>query len=285
MPLDSKMLNELGIMKLLQQPYQDEPSFQKVMAAKLRELTFKYLKGELGVVDGPAVKQLRDNLHIIGGLEHFVRSQQPNGAWATDVEMTLLAELLGVNLVVRQKLTDKGMVLSAQPSLDQPTFVLANAHNVHWNPVIEGVEKSAVGDGNCGYNSMALLVKKFSPVPVLFQSQQPRQASSRTLDGEAASIAKMIKDTEACLIQTNTDRQEYDDFMSTLQEENPDKFTEIQTQIDADYKLALQLYLDELPGIEGKSSKTCYFTESCLQKNQELLAQIKAELTPSGPHP
>lgn len=289
MPLEQQILEQLGIKELLQRQYQNEIEFQQVMAAKLRTLTFKYLKGELGVVDGPAVTQLRKNLHVIGGSEQFVRSQQPNRAWATDVEMTLLAELLGVNLAVKQKLTSKGMVLSAEPSLAKPTFVLMNAHNVHWNPIIDGVEKSAIGDGNCGYNSMALLVKKHSPVPVLIQPQtavkQIKQRTSTDLNFEAAKVAEMIKDTENCLIENMHVREEYNECMLKLQAENPDKFTEIQTQIDADYKLALQLYLDDLPGMEGISSKKCFFIENCLQNKEQYIDEIKAELTYRGLHP
>ena len=258
MTLNIARLKQLGLLELLQNKNQSEIDFEKNMAAKLRALTFQYLKGELTIQDGDAVKELRNNLQLneIDGLVKFVRKQSPNKAWATDVEMTLLAELLDVNVAVKTAPKAQAFNLSAHPSKDKATFVLINRDNVHWNAELNGVEKEAIGDGNCGYNSMALLVKAHSPIVATHE----------------AAVVRGIEDIEA-LFSDETDS--HNRYLENLQTTNPADYEKIKAQIEADYQCALQLFLDDLPGIEGKPSSAFTFQSDCLKRKDICIEEHK----------
>ena len=101
----------------------------------------------------------------------FVGDQRRQAAWATDVSLVALADALDVNLVLC-KVTPQGAVTSEQRlnnnsyDIDKPTVYVSGGDG-HWDAVVDcktdasgkvlsGRKVSAVGDGNCGYNAIAL---------------------------------------------------------------------------------------------------------------------------------
>ena len=183
MALNMIRMEQLGLKRMLENKFYGEGLFETDMAKKLRKLTFDYLRGRLtrdGIEDGPAVIEVRTNLIESGTLETFLRKQSPNMAWATDVELTLLAELIGVNLAVTMTGGRKEpTILSKDPSEDKPTVTLCNEDNKHWSAMVKGVKIITRADGNCGYNAFALSLASL--------------ARSSAVDSEVFSTARLFK--------------------------------------------------------------------------------------------
>jgi len=248
-------LKELALDDIILQQEEAEAAYQSAMAAVLREKTFLYLKGKLYgrsgalIPDGPAVKELRRNLEQNGKMDKFVSKQSPEGAWATDLELTLLAELLDTNLIVETTVTranSKPIVLSPQPDISKPIVVLYNTSNTHWDPVVENGKKSrALGDGNCGYNSFAVSIKELAkPASEL---EDIKQAVVHVLKQEGKRYKLRIE-------ETRESEKQFNNAMGALEKMNPVKYKEIQGQIEADAQLALKLAIEDLPGIAGRAN-------------------------------
>lgn len=271
MALDMKRMERLGLKDILENQYSDEHTFQIAMAAKLRQLTFQYLRGDLiGVVeDGPQVKELRTNLNASGTMDKFVRSQSPNGAWATYLELTLLAELVGANFAVKMSGgRENSTMLTAAPREDKPTITLDNEHNTHWSAQIDGTKKSTRGDGNCGYNAFALSLASLAPQKPTFSPPEIRKqatvspvssASSSAAAASFSSAAQTIRQEEALRLKATIQEsqkaeEQFESTMQRIKQESPEQFDNIQKQIHEDYLFALTLAVNDLPDEEGITS-------------------------------
>ena len=215
---------------------------QKTLAPKLRELTFKYLKGELRdkISDGPEVEILRKNLNEIGQMDDFLSKQSPDRAWATDLELTLLAELLNMNFAV--KMTggrEEPTVLTANPNSTKPTVVLINEHNTHWSAQINGTKQKTLGDGNCGYNAFALVLAEMVTKPA-----QQNPILLRIRQEEEQRLIGSLKQAEEAASQ-------FEEALEHIQSTNNEQYNAIKKQIDDDYLFALKLMISELPDANG----------------------------------
>ena len=262
MPVDLNRMKKLGLEGMFKKEYSDEPAYQISMAAKLRELTFQYLRGDFagkGVEDGPQVIELRTNLKATGTMNQFVGSQSKDRAWATYLELTLLAELLGTNFAVKMSGGGKNpTILTANPSEDKPTITLVNDQNTHWSASIDGSKKSTLGDGNCGYNAFALSLASMT-------------RKERSTVAAVTSAAKIIRDDESLRLTASIDEariaeEQYDAAMTRIKEESPDQYNQIQKQIHDDYQVALKLAMDDLPDVNGKTDITIEGYRKLLEK-------------------
>lgn len=272
MTLDMERMQALGLKDILEAKYSNEQAFQKAMSAKLRELTFQYLKGELqGVVDdGPQVKALRESLREMGIMDNFVKQQSQNGAWATYLELTLLAELVDANFAV--KMTGGGKkptILTADPSEDKPTILLHNAHNTHWSAQVDGVKRSTLGDGNCGYNAFALSLASLAP-------QKPILSSSITPELAAIADARFIRNQETQLLRsTISEAKEAEKAFKHAMANLPDSDrAKIEKQIHDDRLFALKLATSNLPDEEGVTSSSIPVSRTSM----DYLARVQHEL-------
>ena len=249
MSVDMNRMKKLGLDSMFDKEYRDEKAYQISMAAKLRALTFQYLRGDFagkGVEDGPQVIELRTNLNATGTMNEFVGSQSKDRAWATYLELTLLAELLGTNFAVKMSGGAKNpTILTANPSEHKPTITLVNENNTHWSASIDGSKKSTLGDGNCGYNAFALSLA----------SMTRKELSTVAAVSSAAKIIQQEESVRlrASIEQAKTAEEQCDAAMQKIKKDSPDKYKLIQTQIHDDYQVALKLAMDDLPDVYGKT--------------------------------
>lgn len=249
-------LHQLGLDQCFQY---DGDEFQRQMAKKLRQLVFLYLQGTLTDIDGnripagPAVTRLRENLNIIGGMDHFVRTQSPNGAWATDIELSLLAELLDVNFVVKFACTGATTVLRASEKPNQPTFSVINTNNTAWDAYVDGKKRRTLHDNNCGYNSIAENIRLIAK-PQLVNRLADEELSALQLRKQEED-KRFVNDVE----DYNRSKEAHIAALERIKKEDKEKgtnrYNETIKQIDSDYQLALQIALADLPGIQGKPTK------------------------------
>ena len=227
----SQRLKQLGLDQHL--AFEGE-EYQKRMATDLRALVFRYLQGNLTdaegnlIPDGPVVKKLRDNLRKIGGLDKFMQEQSPDKAWATDVELVLLAELLQCSLVAEFPEEKTMTVLYATASA--PVIAVANTRKTHWDAMLAGEVDTVLHDKNCGYNSIAKGI---------------------------AACHRLQTDSRynAAIEQYMRDEAHFTAVHDELRRTNPEKYAEVMAQITSDYQYALRIALADLPGIQGKASK------------------------------
>lgn len=289
MTLDMERMKKLGLKTILEKQYSDEHSFQISTAAKLRQLTFQYLCGDLmgQVEDGPQVKELRANLNATGTMDQFVRSQSQNGAWATYLELTLLAELVGANFAVKMSGgRENPTILTAAPREDKPTITLVNEHNTHWSAQIDGTKKSTRGDGNCGYNAFALSLASLAPQKPKYSPLGIREQATGVA---VSSAAKIIWQEEALKLNASIHEaqkaeEQFESTMQKIKQESPAKFNSIQEQIHEDYLFALTLAMNDLPDEDGTTS-TPVGRLSKLSTDLKYLGSVAHELKsiPSSP--
>ncbi len=278
MTLDMQRLEKLGLKQLLGRHYYDEEEFQAVIGKKLRELTFEYLKGELQdiIPDGLEVKELRRNLKAIGTFESFIKEQSPNGAWATELELTILSELVGANFAVRITPDQKiPTILTANPSETKPTILLINEKDVHWSATDNnGKKKNTEGRGNCGYHAVGLKLLDFIPFNVSFKFPktaemtaksnqkwkdiaQPFMPSKKISPAEQELTAIIQKEEQMRLnsaIETAKKAEEdFNNAMATMKKESPEKYKAVQKQMHEDHLLALKLFVEDLPDANGRT--------------------------------
>lgn len=178
--LYDKLFEELNAIS--RKEHENTLDFQRKMAAKLRQFTMRALKGEI-LTDHPNLQRIRDSLS--GGkwavdvdknspyksIKSYVLAQGANYAEATDLSLAILADALGLNIVLcNPDLTNGGV--QSQPlnlgSYDptKPTICVTGGYG-HWDAfvdckfdatgkVLSGHIARAAGDGNCGYNAVAL---------------------------------------------------------------------------------------------------------------------------------
>ena len=245
--LDMKRMERLGLKDILEKKYYGRYSYEMAMAAKLRDLTFQYLRGELrGVIeDGPEIKELRANLLDSRTMDYFVRTQSRNKAWARELELTVLAELLGANLAVTKTGGwDVPTILSKDPSEEKPTIELHNEYETHWIAKIEGVQTSTLGDGNCGYNAFALSLASLA-----------RRAVEESAVVATARMIKREEDTRltGCIRAAKIAENQFERAMLKIHKASPEKYESIQRQMHDDYLVGLQLAMSELPDEEGRT--------------------------------
>lgn len=106
-----------------------------------------------------------------GSLNAYLRDQMREGAWATYASLVALGDALDVNVVLCD-FTPEGRVKSQQTlnntsyELDKPTVYVTGGKG-HWDAVVDcktdatgkvlsGRKVKAEGDGNCGYNAIAI---------------------------------------------------------------------------------------------------------------------------------
>lgn len=282
-------IRELELEKLF--AYQGD-DYQRKMAAALRQLTFDYLEGKLKskIPDGPSVVALRKDLNIIGGMAAFIRTQKPNGAWATDIELTLLSELMGVNFKVAygdriDRSTGKPLIscLSTTDDPNRPTVTIKNTNSTHWD-----TGRGTIHDGNCGYNAYALEIESIAR-PLLRRSpvvnkpihdtkshinkpakqipstqsttqitqtlpptkiKQDKTLEEIVIEEQKAALAAIVKQPSNTY-QPSTEIVNTNESWVKVYNSYSD---ELQKQYDADRLYALRLAIQDLPGIQGKAS-------------------------------
>lgn len=273
MDLDMKRMEKLGLKGFLEKKYRNDRLFQEALASRLREMTFLYIRGDLRelIPDGPEVRELRENLKESRTLDQFIRKQSRPREWATDVELTILAELIGANLAVTMiGGSEEPTILSKSPSEHKPTIFLHNEYNTHWSAVIGGVKQDTYADGNCGYNAFALSMASLTPAP---------------RDEAAFFAARWIKQEEdrrltASLREAQRAASEFERAMQRIQKKSPATYAKIQEQMHGDYLMALSLAMRELPGPDGRTSVPTGFLSRASMDKKYLSAveQVLREL-------
>ena len=197
-------------------------------SAKLRELVFQYLRGELrpGIEDGPAVKNLRQNLESMGELDAFIKAQSPNKVWSTDLELTLLADLFQVNLKVLYKQSPgQSTFLNADVSADKPTVTISNDNNVHWSAIVNDHEIATAADGNCGYHAFALSLENPSTTSILEAEQHtytPRADELEMIDSDAQfALSLALEDLPGAVEDNNLKSTNEKPFFAALFGQEP----------------------------------------------------------------
>ncbi len=298
--LNMERMKKLGLKALLEEKYSDEGALQVAMAKKLRELTFQYLSGNLAniVADGPEVKTLRAALKENGSMDSFIQSQSSNKAWATYLELTLLAELTQVNFAVKMsKDSDIFTVLTANPNAKNPTVIMHNERNTHWSAHVSGAKKDTLADGNCGYNAFALSLTDLAPEKPVYS--QPITTREQVFADDASTTVMRLKQEESRLNGSlqNAQRaeQEFNNAMVKIYNRSPEKHLEIQKQIHSDYLFALKLAVSELPDEAGLTNHPVGVLAT-IRTNERYINQVAAGLLgnipnstqdeePSGPRP
>lgn len=255
----SKTLEAFELNELINKECSIE-DYQRAMAAVLREKVFLYLMGKLRdrsgrlIQTGPAAKEVQKKLDLIGGMDNFIRRQSPSGAWATDIELTLLAELLGVNFIVETPETrahGKPMVLSPEPDFNKPIVVLYNTDNQHWDAIVDGEKREALGDNNCGYNSFALSIKELA------------LSSPKVKETPKAAVAHALEEKEKCYYKPHPVEEyknaetQFENAMSALKKTDAIKYEAVKNQIEADAQLAWKLAFEDLAKTSEKT-KSAY---------------------------
>lgn len=297
MPLNMHRLAKLGVKSLLYKPYSDEQEFQKEIATKLRTLTFEYLKGNLShiIEDGPLVKKFRGGLQKLGRMNEYVNKQSCEGAWATDEDMELLSEVLGVNLsIIIPEIQKDPIEWYGDANNQKPTITLYNEKCTHWDAQVNGKKKKAIGDGNCGYNAVGISLLALKPVSqtspnsrFLPSNNQPFFAEKRLTPSQNkfSQTSPPTKQPSASL----TPEQQFNKAMDRLKIFSPTQYNKVQKQIDDDYLMALKLFLDDLPdkhgNIKNPDSRISKFQKerdvSSLQK--EMKAVLAEEVYNTSP--
>jgi hypothetical protein len=280
--------------------YQDDANYQVKMAKRLRQLTFDYLEGKLKntIPDGPAVKNLRKDLDAIGGMPHFINTQKPNGAWATDIELTLLSELLNVNFVVeyhdRLHPKTKKQLISCLSNVFEPnrsTITLVNTNNTLWDAKVDARKDSrTVHDGNCGYNSFARAIESIARPAnrtvkqvTAAEAQHPlkkikveatRESTAKiakTLPVKITNDSKLLEEI-ALQEQIQAHIRHNEQYKHAINHYSSNDDRQWQTafsnysddqkkQYDQDRLDALRLAIDELPGMAGKKAGSSSYTQ------------------------
>lgn len=184
-----KRLKQLGLEHCFQgnTDYSDK-QFQVNTATALRKSTFQYLRGELdGVQPGPVVIGLKKELAELrrGGLDKqrqkemealFAMKSAP-GTWAEYTELAILSELLEVNLGIASPVSSGNIALYTQhhnPKEKCDVVLLNKQGAFHWDSQIDGTEVMAAGDGNCGYNAMALSLQSIYNISHSLKNNQQK---------------------------------------------------------------------------------------------------------------
>lgn len=231
----SQRLKQLGLDQHL---VLEGDEYQRRMATDLRTLVFRYLQGSLTdiegnlIPDGPVVTKLRDNLRKIGGLDKFMQEQSPDKAWATDVELVLLAELLDCSLVAEFPEEKTTAVLYTSATASAPVIAVANTKKTHWDAILNGEIDPVLHDKNCGYNTIA------KGIAACHRLQNNRDSRYN-----------------AAIEQYRKDEAHFTTVYDELKKTDPKKYAEVMAQIASDYQYALRIALADLPGIQGKASK------------------------------
>ena len=112
---------------------------------------------------------------------------------------------------------------------------------------------------------MALLVKAHSPIVATRE----------------AAVVRGIEDIEA-LFSDETDS--HNRYLENLQTTNPADYEKIKAQRDPDYQCALQLFLDDLPGIEGNPSSAFTFQRKWHESKDNIINEKESKLS-TAPRP
>jgi hypothetical protein len=292
MSLDMQRFEKLGLKSILYKQYNNQQEFQKEIAIKLRSLTFEYLKGNLHdiIEDGPLVKKFRGGLQKLGRMKEYVNKQSCEGAWATDEDLGLLSEVLGVNIsIIIPEIQNEPIEWYGDANNQKPTITLYNEKCTHWDAQVCGKKKKAMGDGNCGYNAVGLCLLTLKPVSQVSPNSRFLPSNNQPFFAEKKSTYSQIK-----LLQTTpsskksstspTDEQQFNTAMDNLKISSPAQYNKVQKQIDDDYLVALKLFLDDLPDEQGSlknpesriSTLRSKRNISSLQKEMKTLAEKEA---------
>lgn len=187
-----KHLREFGLLDKLANKGTNTNAFQINMAKRLREIAMDALRNNPN--HNPNLKHAQDALNSkdyavddIGpkgeirvaaanspyrSLESYLQEQKREGAEARDLSLAALAEALEINIILCD-LDPKGKVtrsqllnISEDYNPGKPTICVTGGYG-HWDAVVDctfnsygtvlsGRKVDAIGDGNCGYNAVAL---------------------------------------------------------------------------------------------------------------------------------
>lgn len=181
----------------------------------------------------------------------------------------MLAEILGINLAIWSQKNQKiPYIANADASEEKYTLVIDNFNNVHWGARIQGSPVPTVGDGNCGYNALALCLRAgLNPVqnPIkkdenALESKKSHAPSKhryfKANSKEAATIKQLIQKENQALKQSIKEsrlaQKAHYAALKKLKSTDPDQYLAVKKQINDDYLLALALYLADLPDHQGK---------------------------------
>ena len=188
-----KRLKDLKLDHALEKKYRNSQAFQEDMALKLRGVAMRALRGDISR-HNLSLQRMRANLDsgVFGvdeiglsgrvvaraedssfqNLASYLAEQEPDHAEARDLSLAALAEALEINIVLC-RFDAHGQVTSSQKinmsdayDMNKPTICMAGGYG-HWEAVVDcefdeagevvsGRKVPTVGDGNCGYNAVAL---------------------------------------------------------------------------------------------------------------------------------
>lgn len=285
----TKKLRRFGLEYCFTKEYHSEREFQIHSADILRKLTFKYLKGELkdeknAVISGPIRENLLREIRILqiasGGnleqmglkeMEAIFTQQTADGVWAESAELSLTAELLDINLGVRDKTSKIKLHTSHENPKEKLDIILRNSDNMHWEAEKRGEAVPTLGHGNCGYNALALSLRdlyhmvnplKKAKNASLTRSPLHHQEVERFPENIALVIEKQRELEDFYKSRAKSAKLSMKKMVSVLKSsathiglspEKPKsikKSVKIQAQIDADYQYALKVAEDEYRGVD-----------------------------------
>ena len=299
----SDQLDRLELKNPLGAKYHNSRVFQQKMAARLRKVAMASLEGTLRdrnnqlVEDTPSVTLIRERLREgsaavtrrapEASLENFLRDQRGNGAHATDVSLAVLADALDVNIVLCKRVVPNGPISEQALNLasydaQKSTLYVVGGYG-HWDAfvdceiseqtgrVISGRVAKAVGDGNCGYNAVALALaaatnsinapravadaaKMITPEPWKEKIKKIMSAEPKTRAAAFQNIQKM-GDAEASMLREQlieTQKKQLEKWAGireshpTIEEPARAMTPEQQKQIESDEMLAFELAAEEV---------------------------------------
>ena len=124
-----------------------------------------------------------------------------------------------------------------------------NDHNTHWSAQIDGTKHSTSGDGNCGYNAFALVLDHMTPKRLLHADVAVSAKAVTTASLAIKQAEAQLKDSIEAAVEAE---EQFSNMLERIKHEDPEKHAAIQQQIHADYLVALQLALSDLPDAQGE---------------------------------
>lgn len=306
-------LTQFGLDTMLTARYQNEFEFQRMMAARLRTMSMDALQSKLrdnkGVIveDGEHVKRLKERITTgTEGLEigygshskkvttvaQYVADQGHDTANAEAMSLMLMSDILDINIVHRDTNGSCKLISAYKP--ENPTIVLTGGKG-HWDAVINcnvnftndkvtvtgGTVVRAAGDGNCGWNAVALALAakakelKINAGPVIEQRQvvsvpvsspwekRAKRERSDSTDGlslDSLSIKKPKTSKEIITAQQEALEKFQEKATDKTVESTPvletNQTTVEAAQIKTDHVLALKLAAEELEAYEAYQSSS-----------------------------
>lgn len=238
--------------------HRDEYSIQRQFAPILRKAVMQHL----ATGDSVVARGFRGEYAAANGklYEQFIEKQGKNGAWATDIEATVIGKLFECNIKVTQ--VTKGKEVATYFLYEEhkgaPTIHLYNSNNTHWYTA----EGHTIADGNCLYNAIAQSVQRLSRAELIFKpAAQPsvtQYVARKGFFGNAKSTPNrtiaLIENQKAIekAISSHAKSSELEAQQRAEQERISKLSPQERDQIAKDYELALKIAAEEIT-TAGKS--------------------------------